>query len=1355
MNPEAVHTIFNNALELHDPAARARYLQEACAGDAALYGRVEELLRAHDEAGGFFSQPSKAPPLSQSPGTIALPVTEKAGDKIGHYKLLQQIGEGGCGVVYMAEQEEPVRRRVALKVLKLGMDTKQVIARFEAERQALALMDHPNIAKVFDAGATETGRPYFVMELVRGSKITEFCDANNLSTEDRLNLLMQVCHAIQHAHQKGIIHRDIKPSNILVTINDGVPVPKVIDFGIAKATAGRLTDNTLFTAFEQFIGTPAYMSPEQAVLTSLDIDTRSDIYSLGVLLYELLTGGPPFDQEELLAAGLDEMRRTIREKEPPRPSNRLSTLAADALRTTALHRHTEPPKLIHSVRGDLDWIAMKCLEKDRARRYETANALAADIDRHLDCEPVVARPPSRLYEFQKSVRRHKFGFAAAGAVIVALSIGLGVSLWQFGQKNRAYRRTAAAEQEQSRLRQIAGSKEKKSEQVAQFLKEMLEGIDPTVAMGRDTTLLREILDRTAERLGADLKDQPALEAELRHTIAEVYLALGQQEKGEQNYRKALALRQKEFGPEHLEVAASLDGLARAVLSPVIPIQFEAMTSKDKSRIEEAEKLAREALAIRKTLLGSEHLEVAQSIARLAEVLDQKLKYVGTDSLHREALGMRQRLLGSEHPKVADSLLLLARALRQQNKLEDAERLSREALRIRVKLFPADHPSVISAKYSLARELKALSGKDWRNVVPAGINMEAEAVKARLAESETLHRETLAHYRKLLPDDHPQITTVLASFGDVLSYENKLGEAGDVYREVLIRRRKALGESHAQTKTSALTLVRVLNDNNQRDKLEALVRDEVARLGAGNTGTADWLVELGTGVQNRRPLIGAEVLFREALAIRRSLLGDVHPSVITTLDMLAKVLCDRRQLQESEKTYREALEIRRKVFGSEHPEVARSLTNLASVLRESGKLDEAEQMLREALAMQRKLLGDVSVDTATSLQYLGGILERQTKMPEAEAVYREALEVRRKLYSADNPYTATLLSDLARALLTQGKHAEAVSLYREALAMRRKTHGETHRSVEVALANLARSLEAQGKLAEAEAAWREELAVERKLSGDEHPFVANSLVSLGSALQRQGKHAEAIALFREELDRARAADGKGTASTNSGLGLLLHHFAELLWEQKAFNEARPLAEEAWALYQQHPDWEEGEQSHAYRVLHAVLTSLNDQPALESLQRNELARLRRKLRAEDPKLADAIAGVTRSLLAQKKFTEAEAPARESLAIREKAIPDDWRTFNARSLLGGSLLGQKKYAEAEPFLLAGYEGMKQREKSIPAAGKVRISEAIQRLAEFYETTGQPEKEAEWNQKLTEFDQAEAEKQVATPKSQPQRQP
>src|SRR5881394_179254 len=325
------------------------------------------------------AQPAAASPGEQRATVVATAVTEKPGDRIGRYKLLQQIGEGGMGVVYMAEQEEPIRRRVALKVIKLGMDTKSVIARFEAERQALALMENPNIAKIFDAGATESGRPFFVMELVNGIPITQYCDEQRLPTKDRLGLFVEVCSAIQHAHQKGVIHRDIKPSNILVTLHGDKPVPKVIDFGVAKASQQRLTDKTVFTQFQQFIGTPAYMSPEQASLSGLDIDTRTDIYSLGVLLYEMLTGKTPFDAQELLAAGLEEMRRTISEQEPARPSTRLSTMLEGELTTTAKHRQTDAPKLLHLIRGDLDWVVMKALEKDRARRYESASSFASDL----------------------------------------------------------------------------------------------------------------------------------------------------------------------------------------------------------------------------------------------------------------------------------------------------------------------------------------------------------------------------------------------------------------------------------------------------------------------------------------------------------------------------------------------------------------------------------------------------------------------------------------------------------------------------------------------------------------------------------------------------------------------------------------------------------------------------------------------------------------------------------------------------------------------------------------------------------------------------------------------------------------
>jgi serine/threonine protein kinase len=468
MNPEAQmeEAVCVAALHITDPALRAQFLDRACAGDARLRAAVEAMLQADPEARVYFERSqaevdalevdARAADALKEAGVQLDDFTgEQLGSQVGRYQLVQKIGEGGCGVVYLAEQEQPVRRQVALKVIKLGMDTKSVIARFEAERQALAMMDHPNIARVLDAGATEAGRPFFVMELVRGTRITKYCDENNLDTVQRLKLFIQVCRAIQHAHQKGVIHRDIKPSNILITVHDGLPMPKVIDFGIAKATEGRLTDNTMFTAAEQFVGTPAYMSPEQADISGLDVDTRSDIYSLGVLLYELLTGRTPFDTKALMQSGMDEMRRTLREKEPQLPSTMITSLRRTELALAAGQRHTEPPKLISQLKGDLDWIVMKALEKDRNRRYDTANGLALDVQRFIDSEPVLARPPGRLYRLKKLVRRNKIVFAAAGAVAAALLMGLGLSTWLFLRERdaRVHEREARFHEQNARERE--------------------------------------------------------------------------------------------------------------------------------------------------------------------------------------------------------------------------------------------------------------------------------------------------------------------------------------------------------------------------------------------------------------------------------------------------------------------------------------------------------------------------------------------------------------------------------------------------------------------------------------------------------------------------------------------------------------------------------------------------------------------------------------------------------------------------------------------------------------------------------------------------------------------------------------
>jgi eukaryotic-like serine/threonine-protein kinase len=690
--PEREVAVFNAARRL-TAKERAAYLDKACASDAALRRRVEELLQVSETSAHFLEQPALAEPAAPAgaggTGRLSVALSEKPGDQIGRYKLLQQIGEGGCGVVYMAEQHEPVRRRVALKVIKLGMDTKSVIARFEAERQALAIMDHPNIAKVFDGGATEAGRPYFVMELVRGLKITDYCDEKKLSTRERLDLFMQVCQAIQHAHQKGIIHRDIKPSNVLVTVNDGVPVPKVIDFGIAKATTGQqLTDKTVFTAFEQFIGTPAYMSPEQAVLTSLDIDTRSDIYALGVLLYELLTGRTPFETAELLAIGLDEMRRTIREKEPSRPSTRVSTMPHNELSTTAQRRGLDAPKLLSELRGDLDWIVMKALEKDRARRYETANGLVLDIQRHLSNEPVLACPPSALYRLQKLARRNKLAFAAAGAVGISLVAGLAVSTVLYvsakQQRDQAVKQRQRADEQAAVATAVTDFLQNDLLKQADMLNQANNGFEPNPNL-----TVKEALVRASENIDQRFARQPLVEAEIRQTLGIAFRGIGEPTAAVPHLERAVALYTQLFGPRDVRTLRAMLPLGDAYL--------------DAGRSDDAASTWDKTFKLEQATLGPsdpDTLRTAAQVARRMRWSDNQSDWDASVAMYKETIRLQTLRLGADHPDTLETMSWLAYTYGLRGEPEKEIQLLQEILSLARGKFGSRHPYTLKAMQRL-------------------------------------------------------------------------------------------------------------------------------------------------------------------------------------------------------------------------------------------------------------------------------------------------------------------------------------------------------------------------------------------------------------------------------------------------------------------------------------------------------------------------------------------------------------------------------------------------------------------------------------------------------------------------------
>jgi len=745
---------------------REVFLGQACGADDDLRNRVEALLEALAPAGAPGGDTTVTAP--QGGHGFALAPEEKAGDEIGPYKLKRKLGEGGMGAVWLAEQDQPVRRQVALKVVRADLDSVQVLTRFGAERQALALMDHPNIAKILEAGATSSRRPYFAMEFVDGVPITAYCDQHQLSIRERLELFVPVCEAVQHAHQKGIVHRDLKPGNVMVGRYDDKPVSKVIDFGVAKATGGQLTDRmrTQFTQAGAIVGTLEYMSPEQAELNQADIDTRSDVYSLGVMLYELLTGSTPLTRDSLRQRAFDEILRRIREEDPPKPSTRLSQ-SKERRAIISAQRKLAPAQLTKVLKGDLDWVVMKALEKDRSRRYETANGLARDLLRHLRDEPVAARPRTNIYRLRKMVRRHRIAFAALMLITFTLLSGLAISTRLFLREKKARVRATTA---------------------TTFLAEMLNNLDPSVAQGDVASSLRQVLDQTAARIGKDLSSDPEMQADLRDVVGHVYYALGLYDQAETVQRAAIVARESASGSESPDMAAELNLLATTLYS--------------KDELEEAEKLQRRALAMRRQIFGFEHTNVAESLDNLSMLLLNKGSLDEAETLQRQALAMSRRLSGDESPQVANSLNNLAAILVGRQKFAEAEKLQREELARSTRRLGTNSPDIAISLNNLALLLSD---------------------EGKLADSEEVTRQALIWRQRVLPKDHRDIAQSFDVLGRVLFDEHKDAEAEQNLREALERRR-TLDTNSIDLAFSLEHVAQVLERQANYPEAEALLRE---------------------------------------------------------------------------------------------------------------------------------------------------------------------------------------------------------------------------------------------------------------------------------------------------------------------------------------------------------------------------------------------------------------------------------------------------------------------------------------------------------------------------------------------------
>lgn len=744
---------------------RDAYLKRACSADSDLLNRLMSLVAAFGGATSFVT--GGAPSVS---GT----------DRIGPYRLLRELGEGGCGIAYLAEQATPVKRQVAVKIIKPGMDTKAVIARFEAERQALALMDHPNVAKVFDAGTTHVGRPYFVMELVRGIKITEFCSQSRLSVEERLSLFTQVCQAILHAHQKGIIHRDIKPSNVLVTMHDGLPLIKVIDFGIAKATQGRLTDQTLHTDVDQIVGTPAYISPEQTEPAQSAVDTRSDIYSLGALLYELLTSQTPFDARELAQVGIERLRELLRTEEPPLPSRRLSSIDGEFLTRISAGSGA---KLAKQFRDDLDWIVMQCLEKEPSRRYQTVSELTADLHRYLRHEPVLARPPSVIYAIRKLARRNRVAFASA---ILAVALALFITAFAIAMTIQSQR--IATERDHAELER------RRAQQVSNVVMNVFAIADPFQNFGNEVSAIG-LLDQAARSITHELSDQPVPRARLLQAVGRGYMRRGE-------FKQSL-----EYLRDAVRVLSQLDGAENETLIAMIDLSFSLRISGDLNG-------AHESLARGERLARERGLERSAGYAKLLlnrgriEILEGRILKARSD--YEKSLQLYQQVVGGRSIEVAEVLSELSEILTWNDDHADAERLARRSIAIYDASAPSMHPDRVTAELRLAQVLY---------------------LQNQLDDAGVLLVEALRKTTQLFGHQSTHVVDALDMLAIVRYAQRRFGEAEQLSVEALNTSRVVFGEKHALTASMITTLARTLIELRKFAEAESLLREALATFAA--------------------------------------------------------------------------------------------------------------------------------------------------------------------------------------------------------------------------------------------------------------------------------------------------------------------------------------------------------------------------------------------------------------------------------------------------------------------------------------------------------------------------------------------